>query len=76
MYDVQNENRGNNTITVDMDYCNGCEECLYVCPTDAISMSEVKAKNRSLAKAVIKLERCNLCGACVFECPVRAIKIK
>ncbi len=71
MCDVRNEDSpqdGKKTITVDKYYCVGCEECVYVCPTDAISMVE--------KKAVINLEKCNLCGACVSECPVKAIKIE
>ena len=71
MYDVRNENPSQadkKTITVDRDCCVGCEECVYVCPTDAISMVE--------KKAVINLEKCNLCGACVAECPVKAIRIE
>jgi ferredoxin len=68
VHDVNNENRTRKAIMVDMDCCVGCEECVYVCPTDAISMVR--------KKAVINLERCNLCGACVSECPVKAIKIE
>ncbi len=77
MYNVKSENNKEKTIMVDKDCCVGCEECVYVCPTDAIFMADLFACGHAQAgkKAVINLERCNLCGACISECPVKAIKI-
>jgi len=53
-------------VKVDADECVGCESCVPVCPTEAISMVE--------GKAVIDQEKCNQCGTCIQECPVDAIK--
>lgn len=50
---------------VDMDTCIGCEACVGVCPTTAISMGD--------GKAVVDADTCVECGACVSTCPVSAI---
>ncbi|MDD3695813.1 MAG: 4Fe-4S binding protein [Lentisphaeria bacterium] len=53
---------------VNKDLCIGCEACVAVCPTEAISMEE--------EKAVVDAELCVDCGACEGECPVEAIKVE
>jgi len=50
---------------VDQDTCVGCEACISVCPTSAISMDD--------GKAIIDEEACVECGACVPTCPVGSI---
>lgn len=50
---------------VDQGICVGCEACVGVCPTSAISMVD--------AKAVVDADACVECGACVATCPVNAI---
>ncbi|MEW6547371.1 MAG: FAD-binding protein [Bacillota bacterium] len=55
-----------NLIEVLADRCTGCESCLGVCPTGAISMRE--------GTAYIG-EGCNLCRACLSVCPVEAIVV-
>ena len=50
---------------VDLETCVGCEACVGVCPTTAISMSD--------GKAIVDEETCVECGACVPACPVGAI---
>lgn len=51
--------------TVDQDTCVGCEACVGVCPTSAISVTNGKAK--------VDADTCVECGACVATCPVSAI---
>lgn len=51
-------------IIVDIEKCQGCEECLASCPFDAIVMKE--------DKAVIN-EYCQVCMACISVCPEGAI---
>lgn len=47
------------------DDCVGCEACVEVCPTEAISMKgEV---------AFVEADDCVDCGTCVEECPQEAI---
>lgn len=51
-------------VIVDIDKCEGCEECLASCPFDAIVMKE--------GKAFIN-EYCQVCMACISVCPEGAI---
>ncbi|OYT40487.1 MAG: disulfide reductase [Desulfurococcales archaeon ex4484_58] len=53
---------------VDRDRCNGCRICVSICPYDAISMVDGKAKVNELV--------CEGCGACEAACPVDAIKLR
>ncbi|OHB98245.1 MAG: hypothetical protein A2W74_00160 [Planctomycetes bacterium RIFCSPLOWO2_12_38_17] len=53
-------------IAVDKPECVGCEECLHVCPLDAIAMKNNKAE--------IIQNKCNQCERCIPICPVKAIK--
>jgi len=53
-------------VKVNAEECVGCENCVPVCPVEAISMVE--------GKAVIDQETCTECGTCIEECPVDAIK--
>jgi len=56
------------TVYVDKDECIGCETCVPVCPVEAISMKDDKAK--------IDQTKCTQCKTCVEECPVEAIRVK
>ena len=49
----------------DQSVCGGCEACVGVCPTSAISMED--------GKAHVDGDTCVECGACVATCPVSAI---
>jgi len=53
-------------IAVDKCECVGCEECLHVCPTEAIIMKKEKAE--------IIQHKCDQCERCIPICPVKAIK--
>jgi coenzyme F420-reducing hydrogenase delta subunit/ferredoxin len=50
------------------DLCNGCQACVPICPTNAITMHEGKAK--------IDPFQCSGCGACIPVCPQEAIDFK
>jgi ferredoxin len=50
------------------DLCNGCKACMPICPVNAISMQEDKAK--------IDPFQCIGCGACIPVCPQEAIDFK
>jgi Fe-S-cluster-containing hydrogenase component 2 len=54
--------------TIDEDLCTGCEECIEVCPMEAIKAED--------ALAQVMEERCIGCGLCVAACPVEAISMK
>jgi len=50
------------------DLCDGCTQCIPVCPVNAIAMEE--------QKAVINPFICMGCGACIPVCPREAIDFK
>ena len=50
---------------VDVEKCSGCESCVDICPSEAISMVE--------GHAFIDVDECIECGSCEAECPEEAI---
>jgi ferredoxin len=52
-------------IFVDSNTCDGCGDCIEVCPTDAISLQH--------SLAFIDQEVCQGCAACTDACPQGAI---
>ena len=52
---------------IDLEECTGCENCMEVCPPEAITMAD--------DKAVINEALCEECGECVPECPTEAISL-
>lgn len=61
---VQNNYRS----VIDRDLCTGCEECIDICPMDAIKPEDGLAQ--------VMEQRCIGCGLCVPTCPVEAISMK
>ncbi len=53
---------------VDKEKCTGCETCVDVCPSAAISMQD--------GVAVVDAELCVDCETCVEECPSEAIHME
>lgn len=51
---------------IDRNSCNGCSECIRVCPHDAIFLDNT-------GKAVIDQSKCQQCAKCVLACPNSAI---
>lgn len=58
---------------VNLDDCNGCQECLDRCQFDAIDM--VKPEGSKKYKAVIDSEKCWGCGVCVIGCEPEALSL-
>ena len=54
------------SVTLDIDKCKGCTNCLKRCPTEAIRIRN--------GHAVIDAERCIDCGECIRVCPYKAKK--
>jgi len=53
-------------VKIDLGKCTGCNECVEVCPADAIKIKSEKA---------VVSDKCVECGACVNVCPNEAISL-
>jgi ferredoxin len=56
---------GKEVYQVDVSKCEGCGDCVEVCPSSAITLAD--------KKAVINQDDCAECGSCEAECPNQAI---
>jgi NAD-dependent dihydropyrimidine dehydrogenase PreA subunit len=57
------------TLFLDQELCNGCRQCIEVCPHSVFAMSGGRAQ--------VQLRSvCMECGACARNCPVGAITVK
>ena len=55
-------------ITIDQDKCDGCEECIISCPSEALEIIAGKA-------VAVHVDDCLVCRTCVEICPKRAITV-
>jgi NAD-dependent dihydropyrimidine dehydrogenase PreA subunit len=55
-------------VIVDQDKCEGCEECVEVCPVDVYEMQDGKS-------VPVNAEECLGCESCVEVCDQEAITI-
>ena len=55
-------------VIVDKEKCEGCEECVEVCPVDVYEMQDGKSNSTNP-------DECLGCESCVEVCPVSAITI-
>jgi NAD-dependent dihydropyrimidine dehydrogenase PreA subunit len=55
-------------VEVDVDKCDGDEECVGVCPTGVFEMQGGKA-------AVVNEDECLGCESCIEVCPSGAITV-
>jgi len=53
-------------VHVDMDKCDGCEECVKMCPVDVFEITEGKS-------LPLRPKNCLGCGTCVAVCKTEAI---
>lgn len=61
---MENIDTRRHSVSLDLEKCKGCTNCLKRCPTEAIRIRG--------GHAVIKSERCIDCGECIRVCPYRA----
>ena len=53
---------------IDKEACTGCETCVDICPSAAITMED--------GIAVVDADMCVDCESCVDECPSGAIHME
>lgn len=53
---------------VDLELCQGCEDCVDACPVECLEIVEGKAR--------VNVEDCTDCSACVEACPEDAISME
>jgi NAD-dependent dihydropyrimidine dehydrogenase PreA subunit len=56
------------TPTVDADKCEGCEECVDICPMEVFEMQDEKA-------VPVNAEDCEGCESCIEVCESGAITV-
>ncbi|MEM4267836.1 MAG: 4Fe-4S binding protein [Candidatus Woesearchaeota archaeon] len=61
-------------ISISQKCSAGCEECVIVCPVNAIRRNN--ESNNELEKPVVEEETCILCGACKIACPQKIIDVQ
>jgi ferredoxin len=52
---------------VNRDLCNACEDCIDMCPVEAITLTD--------GKALVDADECTDCYACVDPCSEDAISV-
>lgn len=60
------------SVKVDTPVCNGCGQCIDICPAHVLSLVETDSRE---VVSVIAEDDCTACGACGVKCPEYAIKV-
>jgi Pyruvate/2-oxoacid:ferredoxin oxidoreductase delta subunit len=58
---------------VDVSSCSGCQDCVDICPFDAIDM--VKVPGEKKLKPQVNHEKCYGCGVCAVNCITDSIRL-
>jgi 2-oxoglutarate ferredoxin oxidoreductase subunit delta len=64
-------------ITVNEDFCKGCEMCVLFCPNKNVALSKEKMNGKGYHPAELTDEaKCTGCGICATMCPDIAITVE
>lgn len=56
-------------ITIDAEYCKGCNLCVHVCPKGALQKGTEVRSTKGYLMPVVDPEKCILCRMCEIVCP-------
>ena len=62
-------------LKIDDKKCNGCGNCVIVCPINAAEGAEIVLRVKDGNALLFTPEKCDGCGVCVENCPVNAIVV-
>jgi 2-oxoglutarate ferredoxin oxidoreductase subunit delta len=62
-------------ITIDAEYCKGCNLCVHVCPRGALSKGVETRSKKGYLMPVGDPEKCVLCRMCEAICPDFSISV-
>lgn len=57
-------------IRYDLNLCNGCKNCVTICPMDVFRFDETENKS-----VIAYPEDCQICGQCYINCPTHSLEI-
>jgi NAD-dependent dihydropyrimidine dehydrogenase PreA subunit len=60
------------TVTVDIEKCEACGDCVDMCPSEVLAMGEVDGREVAM---VVAPDDCIGCEACVGVCPTDSITV-
>ncbi len=63
-------------ISIDDNYCKGCEICINACPKDVFAISQKRNKYGTLIPCVAEKENCIACKLCEIMCPDGCINVE
>jgi len=63
-------------VTIDKNYCKGCELCVKACPMEVLSMSKDITVRGYFYAQMHDTSRCIGCRICAITCPDAAITVK
>jgi 2-oxoglutarate ferredoxin oxidoreductase subunit delta len=64
------------TITINEDYCKGCDICLDFCPSKVFESSDQINPRGYYQPLILAKENCTGCKLCELLCPELAIVVK
>jgi 2-oxoglutarate ferredoxin oxidoreductase subunit delta len=62
-------------LTIDKDWCKGCQLCINTCPNHFLSLSEDLNASGFHYAVLLQPDQCSGCGLCAQMCPDMAIQI-